>query len=165
MPEEINIYRDLLIQAGCSRKVIAHCEAVSSVSMQYVNPGSGARHDLVLAGSMLHDIGRSQTHSIGHAQAGAEICRNLGLPGDVARIVECHTGAGLTADECSLLGLLPINCVPKTLEEKIVTNADNLVGGRHEISIERDLMDAFGLKRKVRKRMYRLWLEMELFRT
>jgi hypothetical protein len=34
----------------------------------------------------------------------------------------------------------------------------------HEISIERDLMDAFVLKRKVRKRIYRLWMEMEMFR-
>ncbi len=113
---------------------------------------------------MLHDIGRSKTHGIGHAQSGAEICRKLGLPEEVARIVECHTGAGLTADECSLLGLLPVDCIPQTLEEKIVTNADNLVGGRHEISIERDLMEAFALKRNVRRRIYRLWLEMELYR-
>lgn len=164
MPEPIQVYRDLLTSAGCGRNVIAHCEAVTSVAMQYVNPGSGADRDLVLAGSMLHDIGRSQTHGIGHAQKGAEICRDLGLPEEVARIVECHTGAGLTADDCSLLGLMPIDCVPKTLEEKIVTNADNLVGGRHEISIERDLMDAFALKRHVRKRIYRLWMEMEMYR-
>jgi uncharacterized protein len=164
MPEDITRYRDLLTRAGCSRKVIAHCEAVNSVAMQYVNPGSSVDHDLVIAGSMLHDIGRSKTHGIGHAQAGADICRDLGLPEAVARIIECHTGAGLTADECSLLGLLPRDCVPDTLEEKIVTNADNLVGGRHAISIERNLMDAFALPEKVRRRIFRLWLEMELFR-
>jgi uncharacterized protein len=164
MPDNIRKYRDLLASAGCSGKVIAHCESVTAIAMQYVNPGTGANRNLVLAGAMLHDIGRSQTHGIGHAQSGAEICRKLGLPEEVARIVECHTGAGLTADECSLLGLLPIDCVPKTLEEKIVTNADNLVGGGHEISIERDLMEAFALKRRARKRIYRLWLEMELYR-
>ena len=164
MPDCIQEYRDLLLFAGCSRRVIAHCEAVTAVAMQFVNPGSGADRDLIVAGAMLHDIGRSETHGIGHAQAGAEICRRLGLPDDVARIVECHTGAGLTADECSLLGLLPIDCVPKTIEEKIVTNADNLVGGGREISIEQDLMDAFTLKRVARKRIYRLWLEMEMYR-
>jgi uncharacterized protein len=164
MPDSVRKYRDLLFSAGCSGKVIAHCETVTAVAMQFVNPGSGADRDLVLAGAMLHDIGRSETHGIGHAQAGAELCRRLGLPESVARIVECHTGAGLTADECSLLGLLPIDCVPKTLEEKIVTNADNLVGGGHEISIERDLMGAFALKRIARERIYRLWLEMEMFR-
>jgi uncharacterized protein len=164
MPDTIRKYRDLLVSAGCSGKVIAHCETVTAVAMEYADPGSGADRDLVLAGAMLHDIGRSQTHGIGHAQAGAEICRNLGLPEEVARIVECHTGAGLTADECSLMGLMPIDCVPKTIEEKIVANADNLVGGRHEISIGRDLMEAFALKRVARTRIYRLWLEMEMFR-
>ncbi|HVP95113.1 MAG TPA: HDIG domain-containing protein [Methanoregulaceae archaeon] len=164
MREPGGAYRDLLTAAGCGRKVIVHCTTVSAVAMRYVNPVSGADHDVVLAGSMLHDIGRSKTHGIGHAQAGAEICRNLGLPEEVARIVERHTGAGLTADECSLLGLLPIDCLPETLEEKIVANADNLVGGGHEISIEKDLMEAFALKRKIRRRIYRLWLEMELFR-
>jgi uncharacterized protein len=164
MPDTIRKYRDILVSAGCSGKVIAHCEAVTAVAMQFVNPGSGADRGLVLAGAMLHDIGRSGTHRIGHAQAGAELCRRLGLPEAVARIVECHTGAGLNADECSLLGLMPIDCVPKTIEEKIVANADNLVGGGHEISIERDLMDAFALKRTARERMYHLWLEMEMYR-
>jgi uncharacterized protein len=164
MHKGANFFEGLLTREGCSPKVIAHCRTVSAIAMEYVHEGSLADPDLVLAGSMLHDIGRSRTHSIGHAQAGAAICRGLGQPEAVARIVECHTGAGLTADECTLLGLLPIDCMPVTLEEKILTNADNLAGGKRRISIEHDLMDAFALPRKVRKRMYRLWLEMELFR-
>jgi len=54
--------------------------------------------------------------------------------------------------------------MPVTLEEKIVANADNLAAGKHRTSIGQDLMDAFALPRKVRKRMYLLWLEMEQFR-
>jgi len=165
MPEDAGFFEGLLTREGCSPKVIAHCRAVNAIAMEYVHEGMPADPDLVLAGSMLHDIGRSRTHSIGHAQAGAAICRELGLPEAVARIVECHTGAGLTADECTLLDLLPIDCVPVTIEEKVVTNADNLAGGKRRISIEQDLMDAYALPRKVRKRMYRLWLEMELFRA
>lgn len=158
-------FEGLLSRNGCSPKVIVHCRTVNAIAMEYVHPGSPADPELVLAGSLLHDVGRSRTHSIGHAQAGAAICRESGLPEAVARMVECHTGAGLTADECTLLGLLPIDCMPVTLEEKIVTNADNLAGGKRRISIEQDLMDSFSLPRKVRKRMYRLWLEMELFRV
>ncbi|MCU0629577.1 MAG: HDIG domain-containing protein [Methanoregulaceae archaeon] len=165
MHNDTVFFEGLLARKGCSPKVIAHCRAVNAIAMEYVRKGSLADPGLVLAGSMLHDIGRSRTHSIGHAQAGAAICRELGLAEDVARIVECHTGAGLTADECTLLGLLPIDCVPETLEEKIVTNADNLAGGKRRISIEQDMMDAFALPRKVRRRMYRLWLEMELVRA
>jgi uncharacterized protein len=165
MHKDAIFFEGLLAREGCSPKVIAHCRTVRAIAMEYVHEGNTADPELVLAGSMLHDIGRSRIHSIVHAQAGAAVCRELGLPETVARIVECHTGAGMTADECTLLGLLPIDCMPKTLEEKIVTNADNLAGGNHRISIERDLMDAFALPRKVRKRMFRLWLEMELFRA
>jgi uncharacterized protein len=164
MHKDTIFFEGLLAREGCSPKVIAHCRLVNTIAMEYVREGSTADSELVLAGSMLHDIGRSKTHSIGHAQAGAAVCRGLNQPEEVARIVECHTGAGLTADECTLLGLLPIDCMPKTFEEKIVTNADNLAGGKHRISIEQDLMDAFALPRKTRKRIYRLWLEMELFR-
>jgi uncharacterized protein len=165
MHKDTIFFEGLLAREGSSPKVIAHCRMVNAIAMEYVREGNPADPELVLAGSMLHDIGRSQTHSIGHAQAGAAICRGLGQPEEVARIVECHTGAGLTADECTLLGLLPKDCMPKTLEEKIVTNADNLAGGKRRISIEQDLMDAFALPRKARKRIYRLWLEMELFRA
>ncbi len=165
MHKDAVFFEGLLAREGCSRKVIAHCRTVTAIAMEYVHEDSLADPDLVLAGSVLHDIGRSRTHSIGHAQAGAAICRGLGQPESVARIVECHTGAGLTADECTLLGLLPIDCMPATLEERIITNADNLAAGKRRISIEQDLMDAFALPRKIRKRMYRLWLEMEQFRT
>ena len=54
---------------------------------------------------MLHDIGRSRTHDIRHAQCGADLVREMGMGENLARIVECHTGAGLSADECTLLGL------------------------------------------------------------
>jgi hypothetical protein len=38
----------------------------------------------------------------------------------VARIIECHTGAGLTSDECTLLNLWPRDCIPRSIEERIV---------------------------------------------
>jgi uncharacterized protein len=53
--------------------------------------------------------------------------------------------------------------MPRTLEEKIVTNADNLTGGSDRITIDEHLSSAFFLPRKIRHRIYRLWLEIELF--
>jgi uncharacterized protein len=83
-------------------------------------------------------------------------------PERLARIVECHTGAGLSADECTLLGLLPRDCMPRTIEEKIVTNADNLITGARRVTIEEELAGAIHLPRKIRKRMYHLFFEVEL---
>jgi len=151
-------YDALLKEAGCSRRVIAHCHAVRDLSLAFVGDSGAIDRDLLNAGALLHDIGRGVTHSLHHAQAGAAYCRNAGLPPGVARIVECHTGAGLTADECTLLGLLPIDCVPQTGEEKLVANADNLLKGTREVSIYGCLASASHLDRKIRYRIYRLWL-------
>jgi uncharacterized protein len=111
---------------------------------------------------MLHDIGRSITHTIQHAQAGADLLRSMGFPEEIARIVECHTGAGLTADECTLLGLAPRDCMPRTIEEKIVTHADNLLAGTRRMTIDESLASAINLPEKARRRMYELSQEVEL---
>lgn len=154
----------LLRTAGCTRKVITHCHRVRDLALSYCDHAGIADHDLVNAGALLHDIGRGNTHSLFHAQAGAAWCRSRGLPEPVARIVERHVGAGLTADECSLLGILPIDCVPVSIEEKIVANADNLIRGGQEISILEHLDSHPYLDRKTRSRIYRLWLVTEQFR-
>jgi uncharacterized protein len=151
----------LLREAGCSRRVIGHCHVVRTVSLRYARASGMADTGLVALGACLHDIGRGFTHSLHHAQKGAAYCREIGLPEEVARIVECHTGAGLSADECTLLGLIPVSCVPQTLEERIVAASDNLVRGGEEITIYDRLARAYALPRGIRRRIYHLWLEVE----
>ena len=152
----------MLRDAGCSPKVIAHCRAVRDCACEYAHHNPSADFALVEAGAMLHDIGRGGTHSIAHAQEGADLLRAQGFSEKIARIVECHTGAGLTADECSLLGLMPRDCIPMTTEEKIVCHADNLLAGTHRISIEDSIGSSSHLPRKIRTRMYSLATEVEL---
>jgi uncharacterized protein len=155
-------YEKILRGAGCSDKVILHCRAVRDCALDYARRNPDADYSLVEAGSMLHDIGRSRTHSIHHAQVGADILRSQGYPEALARIVECHTGAGLTPDECTILGLSPRDCMPQTTEEKIVTHADNLIAGHRRVTIEESIASAFHLPAKARKRIYRLSREVEL---
>ena len=92
----------LLRSAGCDEGVLRHCRAVTGLALALAGDDPLFDRSLLETGGMLHDIGRSVTHGIGHAQVGARICRSLGLSEPVARIVERHTGAGLTAD-----GFLP----------------------------------------------------------
>ncbi len=162
MPGDRAAYESILRSAGCDRRVISHCSTVCDVALETAGTGTLPDRELLLAGAMLHDIGRSVTHGIGHAQAGADLCRKHGMDERIARIVECHTGAGLTPDECSLLGLAPRDCMPGSVEEKIVANADNMVKGNRKITIEESIGDIFYLPRKVRRRMYRLWCEVRL---
>ena len=163
MPEEKKkTCEDLLRDAGCSTKVIAHCRAVRDCACGYAAHNPEIDFHLVELGAILHDIGRSRTHDIRHAQRGADLVRSMGLGEEIARIVECHTGAGLTADECTILGLSPRDCMPRTMEEKVVTHADNLIAGKKRVTIHESIGSALYLPRKARKRMYRLAAEVEL---
>lgn len=152
----------LLREVGCSADVIDHSRAVRDLSLLF-SENLPVDRELIEAGAMLHDIGRSKTHTIAHAQVGADICRKLGLSEEIARIVECHIGAGLTAEECVKEGLRPIDCVPQTPEEKIVANADNLVRGTEVITIDERLRISGNLSEKIRKRMLDLAIEVSEF--
>ncbi|MDK2990690.1 MAG: uncharacterized protein PWR16_2219 [Methanoculleus sp.] len=153
----------LLRRAGCSEGVITHCRAVRDLALAYAS-GPSVDRDLVQAGALLHDIGRGVTHDLRHAEAGGAICRSFGLDEAIVAIVERHIGAGLTADECAALDLTPRDCMPRTLEEKIVAHADNLVKGTRVITLEERLQRSIALPRRQRERIRRLGQEMELFR-
>lgn len=155
-------YGALLRSAGCDERVIRHCRAVTALALELAGADPLYDRALLDAGGMLHDIGRSVTHGIGHAQAGAALLRERGWPEAVCRIVERHTGAGLTADECTLLGLLPRDCVPRTPEERLVAYADKRLKGERVVSMERELARSFALPHRSRRRMYRLWREMDV---
>jgi uncharacterized protein len=55
---------------------------------------------------------------------------------EIANIVERHIGTGLSEDDARELGLPVKSYVPQTLEEKIVSHADNLFNGSQEIDVE-----------------------------
>ncbi len=89
---------------------------------------------LVVAGSLLHDIGRSVDNGISHALKGSEILAKMGFPEELVALVRKHTGAGLDDVDARELGLPPGDYMPKTIEEKIVAHADNLVSDDRVVS-------------------------------
>ena len=82
---------------------------------------------LVEIGALLHDIGRSKTHTVHHAVVGADIAKSAGLPDSVVSIIKRHVGGGITVKEAEKLGWPEDVYVPVTLEEKIVSYADKLI--------------------------------------
>jgi uncharacterized protein (TIGR00295 family) len=78
-------------------------------------------------GAYLHDIGRSVTHGVGHGIESGKILRKLGYSEALIRMVECHVGAGITAEEAKKLGLPVQDYLPETLEEKILAYADKFL--------------------------------------
>jgi uncharacterized protein len=121
----------LLFENGCSAKVINHCKAVTKLALETANilKGKGLKinSELVEVGALLHDIGRSKTHTVHHAIVGAEIAKEAGLPDSVVSIIKRHVGGGITSREAKKLGWPKDVYMPITLEEKVVSYADKLI--------------------------------------
>lgn len=132
-----------LRQSGCQRSVINHCEAVAELALEiatlFKERGVDVDMALVEIGALLHDIGRSKTHSVHHAVCGAEIAKSLGLPESVIAIIKRHVGGGIVPKEAKRLGWPKDIYVPQTVEEKIVCYADKLVEGTRRVSIDKTI--------------------------
>jgi len=129
---------NLLKKTGCSNSVINHCKAVRDIAVKIAKK-TDADRNLVEAGALLHDIGRSTTHGISHAVEGAKIAVKLGMPNSIICIIERHIGAGLSKEEAKKLGLAVRDYIPLTLEEKIVCHADNLIDNCKQQNIENEV--------------------------
>ena len=131
---------NLLSRSRCSHRVIEHCKTVASLAVQIAKAcrekGQNVDIHLVEIGALLHDIGRSRTHTADHVIAGAKIARELGLPSSIVSIIECHAGGGIDIDEAKRLGWPIKSYLPQTLEEKIVCYADKLIDGKRRVKIE-----------------------------
>ncbi len=130
----------LLRENGCSVEVITHCKAVTELALETAKTlkGKGLEVDfeLVEIGALLHDIGRSKTHTVHHAVVGAEIAKWAGLPDSVVSIIKRHVGGGITASEAEALGWPKDVYVPITLEEKVVSYADKLIESSKRVPID-----------------------------
>jgi len=133
----------ILRAKGCSTRIVKHCRAVAelavSIAGKCAKNGVEVDIELIRIGALLHDIGRSEIHSVHHVAVGGEIARSLNLPASVIAIIERHVGGGITTGEASKLGWPDRGYVPETLEEKIVTYADKLIEEAKIVPIERTL--------------------------
>jgi len=140
----------ILHKAGCPPDIIAHTRAVAKYAREIAERynekhRNHADVELVIAGALLHDIGRARSNGIDHAVAGAEIARSLGLDERIVQIIKRHIGAGIPKDEAERLGLPREDYLPETAEEMIVAHTDNLVDDTERISIDERI-------RRMRKR-------------
>lgn len=129
-----------LKDSGCHPKVIRHCEAVTQLALRtariLMKKDPKIDYDLVQIGALLHDVGRSKTHTIRHAIVGAELARVAHLPEPVISIIKRHVGGGITSSEAEELGWPKDVYVPISIEERIVSYADKLIVDSKQAPIE-----------------------------
>jgi uncharacterized protein len=130
----------ILHELGCSDELVRHCRLVSKIGEEIANicksKGVDVNVDLIVIGGLLHDLGRSETHSVQHAVVGAQLAQKMGLPRRLILIIERHIGAGIPSEEAVSLGLPERDYVPRSLEERIVAYADKLVCGDRRTTID-----------------------------
>jgi len=131
---------EILKEEGCSPKVVRHVCTVNVVAL-IIASRIRADKDLVNAGSLLHDVGRSRTHGAKHVSEGVAIARSRNLPEPLVRVISRHIAAGLTTEEAKTLGLPDGEYMPETVEEKIVCHADNLVSNDRVTTLQEALDD------------------------
>ncbi|MGA1848442.1 MAG: HDIG domain-containing metalloprotein [Thermoplasmatota archaeon] len=161
---------EILAEVGCSKAVIDHVREVRDLGLEMVEASMSKDPDrfldidmkLLEAGLLLHDMGRSITHSIGHIKHGVVLARKLGLDERIVSMIHNHIGAGVTAEEAAGLGLSREDHIPSTLMERIVCHADNLTGERKRRSLEKavDRLRAKGAHAAA-ERMIKLHLGLE----
>jgi len=131
---------ELLRISGASPVLLRHCEAVRELALRICDRLScPVDRNLVSTGALLHDLGRVRTQGILHVVEGARLGEELGLPDSICRIIQRHVGAGLSSEEAEQAGLPPGDYMPRTVEEKVVAYADNLVYQDQWIGFEKSL--------------------------
>lgn len=130
----------LLRENHCSPNVISHAEAVAELALDIANKLEKdhlkINRELVEAGALLHDLGRSKTHGVDHGVVGAKLAESSGLPEPVVRIIKRHVGGGITAQEAEAFGWPKDIYMPLTIEEKIVSYADKLIDKSKRVPID-----------------------------
>lgn len=134
----------ILKDAEADDELMEHIEAVTKLSLEIADLIMGTNMELVEAGGLLHDIGRTKTHGIDHGIVGAQMAEELELPEAVVKIIRNHVGAGITEEDAEELGLPEGSYIPQSVEEKIVAHADNLIDGVKRRAVEAYMMEFIG---------------------
>jgi len=156
-PEDTPLRRLLILHSEKVRdKALALLEAARR--KEKTDAWKTVDEQLVIDGSLLHDIGIGRTHAPGilcegtepyicHGIIGAQMLRGMDVADrarmeQLARICERHTGSGLTVHdiESQQLPITPVrDLLPETIEEKLVCLADKFYSKSGDPSQEKSL--------------------------
>jgi len=149
---------EILKKHNTPSEIIQHCLLVTRITEEFCSKIKDLNIDVVIAGAMLHDIGRSADHSIAHAINGVRILQKENIDPRIISIVKNHIGTGIAKEEAEKLGLPSEDYFPLNAEEIIVSYSDNLACGTQRSTFEKTLQDftrKFGGDSHVVKGLYR----------
>ncbi|ABO35940.1 metal dependent phosphohydrolase [Methanococcus maripaludis C5] len=140
--QKIPLFNEYLtfLAENCEKNVVLHSIAVADYVHEFginlIEKGYDFDLKTAVLGAILHDIGRSKSHSIDHGIIGSKILLKNKFNEKYAKIAERHIGAGISKKEAKKLNLPEKDYIPETLEEKVIANADNLISGYLRVDID-----------------------------
>lgn len=164
-----NFALDLLKRLKIPLSIRRHSEKVADKAMEISRKIKKAKVDmnLIEIGALLHDVGRTKTHSFKHALIGGKILKERGFSEKLSRICETHILGGLDKEDAKEVGLPEKDYLPLTIEEKIICLADKHMAGTREVSINERFniwFRKYGRSKillKSKKRIEKIQLEIE----
>ena len=134
---------EILKKSGCSQNVINHsiivCKVSNIIATSLKEKGIIIDLYIVKIGALLHDIGRSKTHSVSHGYIGGNILEEIGINKKIVNITERHVGGGISKIEAEELRFPNRQYIPEALEEKVVCFSDKIVGSGTLIPLKKTL--------------------------
>ena len=88
---------------GSNERIQIHCKTVAKVAAlvadEFQKRGKTVDSRVVIAGALLHDIGRAKVQTVRHGLEGATMLEREGVDQKVVEVVRRHVGAGISAAE------------------------------------------------------------------
>ncbi len=119
-------------EKGMDDDLMAHTMKVLQRALELQEKWGGDLQ-LIIAGALLHDVGRTVTHGLEHGIEGSRLIEEEGWDRELQKIVERHIGGGITKEEAKEQGLPSKDYIPESIEEKIICHADNTAGGKERL--------------------------------
>ena len=148
IPSDDEIFA-LMSDLGLADGIKEHCIVVKEIALDIVdkikqkNPDVQIDEDVVEAGALLHDIGRTRTHGIDHGYRGYMLMRDANIDERVARCALAHVLGGFDKEDIKhefpseSRDEIKISLMPKSIEEKIVCLADKQAEGTMQVTTKK----------------------------
>lgn len=139
----------LMSDLGLPEGIKKHCIVVKEIALGIVkqikekNPQTDIDTDVVEAGALLHDIGRTRTHGVDHGYRGYILMRDANIDERVARCALVHVLGGFDKEDikhefpADARDEIKISLMPKSIEEKIVCLADKNAEGSMQVTTKK----------------------------
>ncbi|HME54789.1 MAG TPA: HDIG domain-containing protein [Candidatus Lokiarchaeia archaeon] len=139
----------LMSDLGLPEGIKEHCIVVKEIALDIVkqikqrNPQADIDADVVEAGALLHDIGRTKSHGVDHGYRGYMLMREASIDERVARCALVHVLGGFDKEDikhefpAEARDEIKISLMPKNIEEKIVCLADKNAEGTTQVTTKK----------------------------